>query len=93
MKTNYSSYEDFLRTATGSEKDALGYYQRMDDFWGQDFLDREANTRVGAAINARLSIGWAGMTEEELLAESTAEIDRAVERAQAVVAELASEED
>ena len=93
MKTNYSSYESFLGSATGSEKDALGYYQKMDDFNGQDFLDREDDMRVGAAINARLSIGWAGMTEEELLAESTAEIDRAVGRAWAEVAELASEED
>ena len=93
MKTNYSSYESFLRSATGSEKDALSYFQKMDHFCGQDFLDREDDMRVGAAINARLNVGYAGMTEEELLAESTAEIDRAVERAKAEVADLASEED
>jgi hypothetical protein len=78
MKTSYRSYEAFMRTASGLEKDAYSLFMSMDDLTGTELAEREDDVRAGAQIAARLNAGHAGMTEDELLAEYNANIDSAL---------------
>ena len=83
MKTNYDSHESFLRTASGQEEDALNAFLDMDDFCGQDLIDREDDLRLGCVINARLNAGYAGSTREELEVLGHDSIDAEIEYAEA----------
>ena len=87
MNTNYSNRETFLRTASGSEKDALANFERLDDLTPTQIAERENDLRTGCAINARINDGYAGSSAAELEAEGNELIDQAIQWAAAVEAE------
>lgn len=84
MPTSYKSYKAFMKTASGSEKDAYNLFCSMDDMTGSEVLEREDDLRAGAHIHAAINKGHAGMTEDELLAEALEDIDDAVTCAEMV---------
>jgi hypothetical protein len=81
MATSYTSYESFLRSATGGEKDALNAFNRLDALCPSEVLAKKDDLRYGAEVSARLNAGYAGQTSAELAVENLAAVKSAVEYA------------
>jgi len=81
VKTSYRSYEAFLRTASGLEKDALDLFRRLDGLTSSEILERESDLRHGAEIHALINAQAFDRDAEDLLSVYNRDIDAALEHA------------